>query len=71
MFDLPVADVHSIICRMIIKEELSASIDESASIVVMSKSEENKLHFLAQQYYEKVKIKDKKYNKNYFFKLII
>jgi len=54
MFDLPVSDVHSIICRMIIKEELSASIDESASIVVMSKSEENKLHFLAQQYYEKL-----------------
>jgi len=54
MFDLPVSDVHSIICRMIIKEELSASIDESKSIVVMSKSEENKLHFLAQQYYEKL-----------------
>ena len=56
MFDLPVSDVHSIICRMIIKEELSASIDESKSIIVMSKSEENKLHFLAQQYYEKVKV---------------
>ncbi len=64
MFDLPVADVHSIICRMIIKEELSASIDESASIVVMSKSEENKLHLLAQQYYEKVKKKITKYLMN-------
>jgi translation initiation factor 3 subunit C len=43
MFELPVKEVHSIVSRMIIKEELLASLDEPTRTIVLHHAKPNKL----------------------------
>ncbi|XP_011403348.1 PREDICTED: eukaryotic translation initiation factor 3 subunit C-like [Amphimedon queenslandica] len=54
MFELPLATVHSIISRMIIKEELLASLDEPTQCVVMHHAKPTKLQSLALNLAEKI-----------------
>ncbi|XP_013399925.1 eukaryotic translation initiation factor 3 subunit C isoform X2 [Lingula anatina] len=54
MFELPKATVHSIISKMIINEELMASLDEPTQTVVMHRTEPTRLQSLALQLAEKV-----------------
>ncbi|CAB0039637.1 unnamed protein product [Trichogramma brassicae] len=54
MFELERATVHSIISKMIINEELMASLDEPSETVVMHRSEPSRLQSLALQLTDKV-----------------
>uniref|UniRef100_A0ABD2WFA7 Eukaryotic translation initiation factor 3 subunit C n=1 Tax=Trichogramma kaykai TaxID=54128 RepID=A0ABD2WFA7_9HYME len=54
MFELERATVHSIISKMIINEELMASLDEPSEAVVMHRSEPSRLQSLALQLTDKV-----------------
>lgn len=49
MFDLPKLKVHSIISKMIINEELQASLDDPSETVVMHRSEPSRLQALSMQ----------------------
>jgi translation initiation factor 3 subunit C len=54
MFELPRSHVYSIISKMIINEELMASLDEPTQTVVMHRTEPTKLQTLALQLSEKI-----------------
>ncbi|XP_034654254.1 eukaryotic translation initiation factor 3 subunit C [Drosophila subobscura] len=54
MYELPVPKVHSIISKMIINEELMASLDDPSETVVMHRSEPSRLQALAMQFVDKV-----------------
>ena len=54
MFELEIGVVHSIISKMIINEELMASLDEPTHTVVMHRTEPTRLQSLALQLSEKV-----------------
>jgi translation initiation factor 3 subunit C len=54
MFELPLTTVHSIISRMIIKEELLASLDEPTQCIVMHHAKPTKLQSLALNLAEKI-----------------
>lgn len=54
MFELPRSHVYSIISKMIINEELMASLDEPSQTVVMHRTEPTKLQTLALQMSEKI-----------------
>lgn len=54
MYELPVQKVHSIISKMIINEELMASLDDPTETVVMHRSEPSRLQALAMQFVDKV-----------------
>jgi translation initiation factor 3 subunit C len=54
MFELPKGHVYSIISKMIINEELMASLDEPTQTVVMHRTEPTKLQTLALQLSEKI-----------------
>lgn len=54
MFDLPQSKVHSLISKMIINEELMASLDDPTETVVMHRSEPSRLQALSMQLVDKV-----------------
>lgn len=54
MFELPKSTTHSIISKMIINEELMASLDDPTQTVVMHRSEPSRLQSLALQLADKV-----------------
>lgn len=54
MYDLPTQKVHSLISKMIINEELMASLDDPTETVVMHRSEPSRLQALAMQFADKV-----------------
>ena len=54
MYELPVQKVHSLISKMIINEELMASLDDPTETVVMHRSEPSRLQALAMQFVDKV-----------------
>lgn len=54
MFELGHSTVHSIISKMIINEELMASLDDPTQTVVMHRSEPTRLQSLALQLADKV-----------------
>uniref|UniRef100_U5EZ45 Eukaryotic translation initiation factor 3 subunit C n=1 Tax=Corethrella appendiculata TaxID=1370023 RepID=U5EZ45_9DIPT len=54
MFDLPKSKVHSLISKMIINEELMASLDDPTETVVLHRSEPSRLQALAMQLADKV-----------------
>lgn len=54
MFELPTPIVHSIISKMIINEELMASMDEPTQVLSMHRTEPTRLQSLALQLAEKV-----------------
>jgi translation initiation factor 3 subunit C len=54
MFDLPKMKVHSIISKMIINEELMASLDDPSETVVMHRSEPSRLQALSMQLADKI-----------------
>lgn len=54
MFDLQLAKVHSLISKMIINEELMASLDDPTETVVMHRSEPSRLQALSMQLADKV-----------------
>jgi translation initiation factor 3 subunit C len=54
MFDLPKLKVHSVISKMIINEELMASLDDPTETVVMHRSEPSRLQALSMQLADKV-----------------
>lgn len=54
MFDLPHSKVHSLISKMIINEELMASLDDPTETVVMHRSEPSRLQALSMQLVDKV-----------------
>lgn len=54
MFDLSHTNVHSVISKMIINEELMASLDDPSETVVMHRSEPSRLQALAMQLTDKV-----------------
>ncbi|KAF6025727.1 EIF3C [Bugula neritina] len=54
MFELPKATIHSIISKMIINEELMASLDEPTQSVVMHRTEPSRLQSIALQLSDKV-----------------
>ncbi|XP_052799625.1 eukaryotic translation initiation factor 3 subunit C-like isoform X2 [Mya arenaria] len=54
MFELDVYKVHSIISKMVINEELMASLDEPTQTVIMHRTEPTRLQALALQLSEKV-----------------
>ncbi|KAM7350654.1 eukaryotic translation initiation factor 3 subunit c isoform 1-T2 [Cochliomyia hominivorax] len=54
MYDLPIQKVHSLISKMIINEELMASLDDPTETVVMHRSEPSRLQALAMQFVDKV-----------------
>lgn len=54
MFDLAKMKVHSIISKMIINEELMASLDDPSETVVMHRSEPSRLQALSMQLADKI-----------------
>lgn len=54
MFELPKLKVHSVISKMIINEELMASLDDPTETVVMHRSEPSRLQALSMQLADKV-----------------
>lgn len=54
MYDLPKMKVHSIISKMIINEELMASLDDPTETVVMHRSEPSRLQALSMQLADKI-----------------
>lgn len=54
MYDLPRSKVHSIISKMIINEELMASLDDPSETVVMHRSEPSRLQALSMQLADKI-----------------
>lgn len=54
MFELPKSKVHSLISKMIINEELMASLDDPTESVVMHRSEPSRLQALSMQLADKV-----------------
>lgn len=54
MFDLEKSNVHSIVSKMIINEELMASLDEPTQSIVMHRTEPSRLQGLALQMAEKI-----------------
>lgn len=54
MFDLDKSNVHSIVSKMIINEELMASLDEPTQSIVMHRTEPSRLQGLALQMAEKI-----------------
>ncbi|XP_031635103.1 eukaryotic translation initiation factor 3 subunit C [Contarinia nasturtii] len=54
MFDLVLQKVHSVISKMIINEELMASLDDPTDTVVMHRSEPSRLQALSMQLVDKV-----------------
>ena len=54
MFDIEVTTVHSQISKMIINEELMASLDEPTKAVVMHRTEPSRIQSLALQLADKV-----------------
>lgn len=54
MFDLELPKVHSVISKMIINEELMASLDDPTDTVVMHRSEPSRLQALSMQLVDKV-----------------
>lgn len=54
MFELPKPKVHSLISKMIINEELMASLDDPSETVVMHRSEPSRLQALTMQLTDKV-----------------
>lgn len=54
MFDLKASNVHSIVSKMIINEELMASLDEPTQSIVMHRTEPSRLQGLALQMAEKI-----------------
>lgn len=54
MFDLELPKVHSVISKMIINEELMASLDDPTDTVVMHRSEPSRLQALSMQLADKV-----------------
>lgn len=54
MYDLPKLKVHSIISKMIINEELMASLDDPTETVVMHRSEPSRLQALSMQLADKI-----------------
>jgi translation initiation factor 3 subunit C len=54
MYELPKLKVHSIISKMIINEELMASLDDPTETVVMHRSEPSRLQALSMQLADKI-----------------
>lgn len=54
MYELPKPKVHSIISKMIINEELMASLDDPSETVVMHRSEPSRLQALSMQLADKI-----------------
>jgi translation initiation factor 3 subunit C len=58
MFDLPISSVHAVVSKMIINEELHASLDQPSQTIVLHRAapgvEMSKLEYLAGVYSEKV-----------------
>lgn len=54
MFELPKDKVHSLISKMIINEELMASLDDPTETVVLHRSEPSRLQALSMQLADKV-----------------
>ena len=54
MYELPKSKVHSIISKMIINEELMASLDDPSETVVMHRSEPSRLQALSMQLADKI-----------------
>uniref|UniRef100_A0A0K8TT22 Eukaryotic translation initiation factor 3 subunit C n=1 Tax=Tabanus bromius TaxID=304241 RepID=A0A0K8TT22_TABBR len=54
MYELPTGKVHSLISKMIINEELMASMDDPTETVVMHRSEPSRLQALSMQLADKV-----------------
>lgn len=54
MFKLPKSKVHSVISKMIINEELMASLDDPTETIVMHRSEPSRLQALSMQLADKV-----------------
>ena len=54
MFELPVETVHSVISKMIIKEELMASLDEPSQSLAIHHARPSNLQCLALQLSEKI-----------------
>lgn len=54
MYELPKPKVHSIISKMIINEELMASLDDPTETVVMHRSEPSRLQALSMQLADKI-----------------
>lgn len=54
MFDLALPKVHSVISKMIINEELMASLDDPTDAVVMHRSEPSRLQAISMQLVDKV-----------------
>lgn len=54
MFELPKSKVHSLISKMIINEELMASLDDPTETVVLHRSEPSRLQALSMQLSDKV-----------------
>lgn len=54
MFELPISNVHSIVSKMIIKEELLASLDEPTQSIVLHHAEPSNLQSLALNLAEKI-----------------
>lgn len=82
MFELPKSTTHSIISKMIINEELMASLDDPTQTVVMHRSEPSRLQSLALQLADKVnnfvdsnerifEMKQGKYKQFFFISYII
>ncbi|KAI9122012.1 hypothetical protein K1719_006701 [Acacia pycnantha] len=56
MFDLSVPRIHSIVSRMILNEELHASLDEPSGCIIFQDVKHSRLHALAFQFTEKFSI---------------
>lgn len=56
MFDLPVPRIHSIVSRMILNEELHASLDEPSGCIIFQDVKHSRLHALVFQFTEKFSI---------------
>lgn len=54
MYELPKSKVHSIVSKMIINEELRASLDDPTETVVMHRSEPSRLQALSMQLADKI-----------------
>lgn len=54
MFDLDVAHAHAIISKMVFHEELHASLDQVANVLVLHRAEPNRLQHLTLQYTDKL-----------------
>jgi translation initiation factor 3 subunit C len=56
MFELDVNSVHALVSKMIISEELMASLDQPSQCIVMHRSDPSKLQSIALQLSDKVSL---------------